>query len=340
MNKLSKGLIAFAAVFSLCFLSAEDTQKSEAAATKVMVGGSSIGLRLYLDGLLVVGESDILSGSVKSCPGKNAGIQKGDRITKINGEEISDAVEFCNKIQENGSKELVLEVVQSNNLCEKRVTPVYYNDTGEYKIGLWVRDSTAGIGTITYVLSDGSFAALGHGISDIDTKDLVTVKEGDVLGSRINSVLKGEAGAPGDLRGTFDMNFAGTVYKNTPNGIFGVLSKNALAGKEVEIASSDEVQVGKAVILTNVEGQKVEPFDIEIEKTLPFGGSDGKNMVIKICDSALIEKTGGIVQGMSGSPIVQNDKLVGAVTHVFVNDPTRGYGIFIENMLAEAEKIK
>ena len=162
MNKLSKGLIAFAAVFSLCFLSAEDTQKSEAAATKVMVGGSSIGLRLYLDGLLVVGESDILSGSVKSCPGKNAGIQKGDRITKINGEEISDAVEFCNKIQENGSKELVLEVVQSNNLCEKRVTPVYYNDTGEYKIGLWVRDSTAGIGTITYVLSDGSFCRNGQ----------------------------------------------------------------------------------------------------------------------------------------------------------------------------------
>lgn len=340
MKKISKGLIAFVAVFFVCFFSAEGEGKSDAATQKVMVGGSSIGLRLYLDGLLVVGESNILSEQGEICPGKNAGVEKGDRITRLNGEQVQGAEEFCSKIQECGGNEITLEIIRNNVFYEKKITPVCYLKTGEYKIGLWVRDSTAGIGTITCVMDDGTFAALGHGISDIDTKDLVCVKDGDVLGSKINSVMKGAAGAPGDLRGTFDLTFAGRVFKNTPQGIFGVLSKNALPESKVEVASQSEIFPGKAVIYTNIEGQKVEQFDIEIERILPFGSKDGKNMVIKITDHRLIEKTGGIVQGMSGSPIIQNGKLVGAVTHVFVNDPTRGYGIFIENMLAEAEKIK
>ena len=339
MNKFLKRLTVFAVVFSLCFFSAQSTEKSEAAAKKVMIGGNSIGLRLYLDGLLVVGKSDILSGGKKVCPGKNAGIEKGDRIVKINGEKIENVEDFCKKVEESDGQEIALLIVRGDSFYEKKVKPVYYDDAGKYKIGLWVRDSTAGIGTITYVTENGNFAALGHGISDIDTRELICVKEGDVLGSRINSVLKGSAGAPGDLRGTFDMNFSGRVLKNTPQGIFGTLSKNSLSGDEVCVASPKEVKTGKAIIYTNVEGQKVEKFDIEIERIFPFTLSGEKSMVIKITDPRLIEKTGGIVQGMSGSPIVQNGKLIGAVTHVFVNDPTRGYGIFVENMLAETEKI-
>ena len=340
MNKILKRLVVFTAVFSLCFLSAQSIGKSEAAVKKVTIGGNSIGIRLYLDGLLVVGESDILSGGKKICPGKIAGIEKGDRIVKLNGENIENVEVFCRKVEESGGKEIKLEIARGDKFYEKVVKPVFYDDAGKYKIGLWVRDSAAGIGTITYVTENGSFAALGHGISDIDTRELICLKDGDVLGSRINSVLKGAAGSPGDLRGTFDMSFSGQVLQNTPKGIFGTLLKSPLSGEEAEVALAKEVKAGKAVIYTNVEGQKVEQFDIEIERVYPFIISGEKNMVIKITDPRLIEKTGGIVQGMSGSPIVQNGKLVGAVTHVFVNDPTRGYGIFIENMLAEAEKIK
>lgn len=333
MKKYFKGLVSILAAFSICFFAPDGTENNIAAVSQAIVGGSSIGLKLYLDGLLVVGKSDIISGGGKICPGKIAGIEKGDRITKINGTKITDATGFCKEIQQSCGKELLLEVVRGENVFEKTIRPVIYDDTGEYKIGLWVRDSAAGIGTLTYTLSDGSFAALGHGISDVDTKKLIKVREGEVLGSTIVSVVKGAPGAPGDLKGTFNGSEIGEVYNNTSCGIYGTLIEKPVGGKVVEIASAKQVHTGKAVIYTNVRKNKVEEFEIEIEKINPFGSDNGKNMIIKITDPALLTETGGIVQGMSGSPILQNGKLIGAVTHVFVNDPTRGYGIFIENML-------
>jgi len=339
MKKFLKRSLPFLFVFLLCFLSRGFTENSSATVSQAIPGGSTIGLKLYLDGLLVVGKSDIESGGGKICPGGEAGIEKGDRILKINGETVTDVTVFCKKIQGSCGGEINLLISRGEKSYEKKVRPVFYEGTGEYKIGLWVRDSAAGIGTVTFILSDGTFGALGHGISDIDTKKLITLKEGEVLGSRITSVLKGEAGTPGDLKGSFSDGFSGEVLKNTSVGVFGVLSDGVADEKPIEIASKNEVQAGAAQIISTVEGNMKERFDVEIETVFPFIGNS-KNMVIKITDPDLLQKTGGIVQGMSGSPIIQNGKLVGAVTHVFVNDPTRGYGIFIENMLAEAEKIK
>ncbi len=340
MKKVFKGLVSILAVFSLFFASPTGGEKKISAVSQAVVGGSSIGLKLYLDGLLVVGKSDIMSGEGKICPGKIAGIDKGDRITKINGREIGNVNEFCKEIQGSCGSEIALEVIRGDKVMEKNIRPVFYDDLGEYKLGLWVRDSAAGIGTLTYTLSDGSFGALGHGISDVDTKKLIKVKEGEVWGSRIVSVIKGAAGAPGDLKGTINGTEMGEIYKNTNSGIYGTFTERPKGGKVVEIGMAKDVMVGAATIFTNVSKEDVKEYSIEIEKINPFGGSDGKNMVVKITDPELLSQTGGIVQGMSGSPILQNGKLIGAVTHVFVNDPTRGYGIFIENMLSENENFK
>ena len=339
MRKFLKRALPFLFLFELCFVSLWFTENSSATARQVIPGGSAIGLKIYVDGLLVVGKSDIPSKNGKTCPGDEAGVLKGDRILKINGEEVTDVECFCNEIQKSGGDEITLVIAREKETIDKKIKPVFYEESGEYKIGLWVRDSAAGIGTVTFILSDGTFGALGHGISDVDTKKIINIKEGEVSACRINSVMKGQAGTPGDLRGSFSTGISGTVYKNTPRGIFGVLSESATELSPVETAVKTEIKAGKAQIISSVEGFERKTYDAEIETVFPFP-SGSKNMVIKITDPELLEKTGGIVQGMSGSPIVQNGKLVGAVTHVFVNDPTRGYGIFIENMLAEAEKIK
>jgi stage IV sporulation protein B len=224
------------------------------------------------------------------------------------------------------------------------VTPKVSQSDGSFKIGAWVKDAASGIGTLTFYDPDSkSFAALGHGICDTETGELLTIGNGQILASSIVSIDKGEKGIPGELNGIFkdDSPILGEIKSNNNCGIFGTSESDLLStANRIPVAARDEVKPGSAYILANIEGNKIEKFNIEIIRIMPKAISSQKGMIIRITDEKLISKTGGIVQGMSGSPILQNGRIVGAVTHVFVNDPTRGYGIFIENMLAEAEKAK
>lgn len=338
MKKIGKLLILPLLVAAFMAGSAETVENEATAITQAIPGGNTIGLKLYLDGLLVVGLSDITSAGEAYSPGKQGGVLKGDRITHCNGERIENVRQYSNIIQECGSGNVILTIVRNDDVIQKTVTPVFYDDAGEYKTGIWVRDSAAGIGTVTFMLSDGSFAALGHGISDVDTEQIIAISKSQVTGSSITSVIKGSSGAPGELRGIFDDSSKGEVYLNAQNGIYGHLSKNSLSAQPMNIAKEAEVYEGQACILSNIDGNDIEEFQIEIQRVMRYHNSDGKCMIIKVTDESLLARTGGIVQGMSGSPIIQDGKIVGAVTHVFLNDPTKGYGIFAERMLVALEK--
>lgn len=294
--------------------------------------GEAIGVKLYTDGVLVVGISDVTDSYGKIYqPARDAGITVGDRILSVNGKYVKNINDFTDKINEAGTR-ATLEIARQDYRFSAELSPAYSKDGG-YKVGLWVRDSTAGIGTLTfYNPEDNTFYALGHGICDSDTKELMAVREGSINACRIRSVIKGERGIAGELSGDFSGVEIGEITKNTDAGISGKASIHSQA-EPVMIASRFEVRKGNAEILCDVDGCGPRRYKIEITRIQK--GQDQKNLVLKVTDDRLIEKTGGIVQGMSGSPILQNGKFVGAVTHVFVNDPTRGYGIFIENMLAE-----
>ncbi len=328
----------------LGFIPVKDVDINVIKSQKVIPCGNSIGVKLYTDGLVVVDIAEFkdISGNTVS-PCKNKNIKPGDRIIKVNGIKPQKISVFTDAVvSSNGN--VSLEIDRDGRIIHENVTAVYSAKDDALKLGIMVRDSTAGIGTLTfYNPYTKTFGALGHGISDPDTQKILPVASGELVPSTIISVEKGVAGRPGELRGSFVGNKKlGTVFKNCNCGLYGVLETDGFiaSSQSVEIADKSEVKTGKAHILTNISGEKVEKFNIEITKISHQTSSDTKGMVIKITDETLLSKTGGIVQGMSGSPIIQNDKLIGAVTHVFVNDPTRGYGIFIENMLSEAEKIK
>ncbi len=303
--------------------------------TYLIPSGEAIGVKLYAEGVLVVGMSDVTDedGRIHE-PGKDAGLMVGDRILAVNGKLVKDIDDFAEKINEAEGK-ASLEVARENRKFETEITPVYSGEANCYKIGLWVRDSTAGIGTLTfYNPEDKTFGALGHGICDSDTKELMVVREGSVNACKIRNVIKGKKGLAGELSGDFSGLEIGNITQNTGSGIRGI-AKEIHGDDAILAASRFEVKKGNAKILCDIDGNGPFGYNIEITKVSHRG--DGKNMVIKVTDERLIKKTGGIVQGMSGSPIIQNGKLIGAVTHVFVNDPTKGYGIFIENMLEMME---
>ncbi len=298
---------------------------------RFMPSGQAIGIKLYTDGVLVIKINENLPADI-------AGIKVGDIITHINGTKVVNASHFSSLLNENKQNTAIISYTRNSASYTVELIPSYSQN--EYKIGAWVRDSSAGIGTLTYVSPDGSFGALGHGICDQDTSDLLTIMHANVSECEIVDCEKGEKGNPGRLCGILKPNELGILSNNSYTGIFGQIDKNAVSLKEpIPIATRFEVQKGKASILSTIDHSGVKEYSVLIEEINT--ASDGENsMVIKVTDENLIRKTGGIVQGMSGSPVIQNGKLVGAVTHVFVNDPTRGYGIFIENMLAEADKIK
>lgn len=317
---------------------------SSVSAEKLLIpSGKSIGVILSTNGVMVVNVCEIETEDGKSVsPAKQSGIKPGDFIQEIDGSKISDVSELNEKISESGGKTVPVTVVRNGKTVQVQISPQISKHDGELRIGVWVKDAASGIGTMTYYdPEDESFAALGHGICDSETGNVINIDGGNILSSTIVSVDKGEKGAPGELKGVFseNKNVIGEISCNSQSGIYG---KTTLAPQRdaVSVAEKHEVKEGKAKILANVEGNIVDEFDIEIIKVMPLSMATQKGIVIKVTDERLLEKTGGIVQGMSGSPILQNGKLVGAVTHVFVNDPTRGYGIFIENMLGEAEKIK
>lgn len=312
-------------------------------ATEVLPGGKTVGIKLFTHGLMCV-ETEKLTGEGGKTidAAKDADIKSADMIMSVNGAELHTVEQFGKIVSESEGKPLTLAIERSGESTEKTLTPVKTKDG--YKLGIWVRDSTAGIGTITFVdKKTNMYGALGHPITDVDTGALMPVEQGSISDTKIVDVKKGQRGEPGELCGLFDQSGAdrGVIMKNTTQGIYGVLENGYDAGmsqETVPVASKAQVHTGKAEIYANVEDNKVEKFEVEIVKIMKHAVDD-KNMVVNVTDKRLIDKTGGIVQGMSGSPIIQDGKIIGAVTHVFVNDPKRGYGVFIENMLENLNDI-
>jgi len=310
--------------------------------TELVACGDSVGIKIFTEGLLCVGTQTVRSenGTMQDLS-KSADIRSGDIFLKAGDVELKDTEQMEKIVQNCNGKAISFTVLREGRELIKELTPIKTKEG--YKMGFWLRDSTAGIGTLTfYDPQTLRFGALGHPIADRDTGALMQVSDGELVEASVLSVQKGSKGEPGELKGIFKTNAPalGTVTENTDKGVFGTLTKPLNAEHIYPVASRNQVKEGKAKILSNVSEEEIETFDIEIQKSMGYFGTGAKDMIIHITDPKLLEKTGGIVQGMSGSPIVQNGKLVGAVTHVFVNDPTRGYGIFIENMLAESEKIK
>lgn len=309
---------------------------------EVIPGGQSIGVKLNTQGVLVVGLADIVNEmGEKVSPGVSGGVRVGDTLLAINDQWVENAVHVAELIQANGSAPMKLSLRRNNNDFETTLVPVKTLEDGQYRVGLWVRDKTAGVGTFTFYHEETKkFGALGHGITDVDTGALMSIKNGEVMASKVISIQQGKKGSPGEIKGVFHQvnQPLGILEKNTPYGVYGEMLR-AITGdfaKPMEIAFQHEIKEGPGYILTTLDDNRVEKYEIEIIKVNRQSKVDGKSMVIKITDPRLLEKTGGIVQGMSGSPIIQGNKVVGAVTHVLVNDPTRGYGIFIEWMIQES----
>lgn len=312
---------------------------------RVIPVGQLAGLKLYIHGVLVVGLSEITSeNNEKLKPYENSGIKEGDTIIKIDDKEIIDTENLIDIVNNSKGKNLKIQYVRNSEEYETEITPVKTNKTG-YKLGLWVRDSAAGIGTLTYYEPQTkTFAALGHGITDIDTGNLIDISNGEFLTTKILSIVKGQKGNPGKIQGSIDnQKSIGKICKNSDLGIYGILENTEVIEKSntesMEIADRNEIELGDAKILCSLDGGNPEEYEIEIEKIFIQNSEDNKSMLIKITDKELLNKTGGIVQGMSGSPVIQNGKFIGAVTNVLVNDPTSGYAVFADLMIKEAQDI-
>ncbi|MFS0672764.1 SpoIVB peptidase [Ornithinibacillus sp. 179-J 7C1 HS] len=311
---------------------------------KVIPGGQSIGVQLQTLGVLVVGHHLVNSDNGTLSPGEEAEIKVGDVIMEINGHKIEEMKDVKPIVEEAGknSEALNVKVKRGNETFNTELKPVLDKKENEFRIGLYIRDSAAGIGTMTFFEPKSKkYGALGHVISDMDTKKPIEIHDGTIVRSTVTSIQKGNNGTPGEKQAKFSIreNKIGSITKNSPFGIFGKLNESIENGKydqPMPIALSHEVKEGPAKILTVIDGEKVEEFDVEIVSSVPQKTPATKGMVIQITDKKLLEATGGIVQGMSGSPIIQNGKVIGAVTHVFVNDPTSGYGVHIEWMLQDA----
>ena len=310
----------------------------------VKVGGQSIGVILHSEGIMVVGTSPIIdSGGQRYCPAKDAGIDVGDIIITINNKSMKKDIDVAEAVEEAGRNNISLKIEfkHENEIKETQIEPVFCQQTKRYRIGLFVRDSAVGVGTMTfYDPKSNIYGALGHVIVDSDTSQPINCENGKIVQASVAGIQNGKIGSPGEKIGRFlDVEqLMGTIDRNTDFGIYGKINKSNIEDyykDEFPVASMPEIETGPAEILTVVEGQKIEKFSVEIEKINLQNYPKGKGLVVKVVDDNLLSRTGGIVQGMSGSPIIQKGKIVGAVTHVFVHDPTRGYGCFINWMLME-----
>ena len=306
--------------------------------------GNTIGVKLYFDGLLIVGMSDIPDGNGKfRCPAVDAGLKTGDEVIEVN-EAVTQNIDTLIAIIDNAkSQELRVKYRRNGEINSCIITTTKSEIDGKRKLGMWVRDSTAGIGTLTFYDPDTKkFAALGHGITDIDTGNIMQIKNGELTNSTIIGVKKGIVGSAGELKGILlggkDL---GAINKNCEYGVYGTLSDEALSllkGKRYQIGFKYQVKIGPAKMLTTIDDNGVQEYNIQIESFTDGFFSTGRNILIKITDERLLNVTGGVVQGMSGSPIIQNNRIIGAITHVLINDPARGYGIFIESMIKSEEE--
>lgn len=301
--------------------------------------GKVVGIRVSTEGILVLGVGQFEIGEEEVSPCKGL-LQPGDLIVSCNGEKLYHKEDLKNHIEASQDEVIKLQVMRGKEEKSIAIRPQYSYLDHEYKIGLWVRDSTQGIGTITYVNPEtGDFGALGHGIVDNETKYMMPVREGEMLEADITRIKKGEKGEPGEISGVINYeeeSYLGDIQKNTAIGIYGVLNQTVVEALEyptVPIAFQDEIHEGRASVLIDLDGTGAKEYEVRIQKVSKYSSEPSKSMVIEIKDEELLAQTGGIIQGMSGSPILQDGKLIGAITHVFIHDPTKGYGIFIENML-------
>ena len=304
---------------------------------EVCAGGFPVGIYVKTDGILVLGTAKVTDATGKECyPAQNL-IKSGDYIVSVNGEDVYEKEELTEKIDAYGSTREVLGIRRNGEYIEVSMTPVK-SEQGRYLLGIWVRDDLAGIGTLTYHTCDGTYGALGHAISDGDTGTQMSLSEGWIYETDIVGIKRGENGSPGELSGVINYSSQkclGSITENTPRGIHGKLENNVAGTGEEQyypVGYKQDIRLGTAYVLSAVSGT-YEQYEIQIESLDYSKNEQNKGILFSVTDSRLLELTGGIVQGMSGSPIVQDGKLIGAVTHVLVNDPTKGYGIFIENMI-------
>lgn len=308
----------------------------------VVPSGEIFGLRLYTRGVVVISTDIIDTPSGAKYPAKDAGIVKGDIIIAMNGKAVNDHTQVSDMIKGSEGNAIKIAFVRNGQSFETLFTPVYSSAQGKFVGGLWIRDSAAGIGTMTfYEKSTGAYGGLGHAVCDVDTGEILPLSEGDIVEAKISGCHKGRSGEAGELCGSFSGDAFGELFGNTSSGVFGLLGtikNNSPISDEMPVAVKSEVKTGKARIISTVDETGPQYYDIEIEK-IYIDDAQNRNMIIRITDEKLLEKTGGIVQGMSGSPIVQNKMLVGAVTHVFINEPGKGYAIFAENMIEKCDEV-
>lgn len=313
---------------------------------KVFASGAPIGIKLKTNGIIIINVSGVfLEDGTKIIPAENAGLLTGDVLIKAGGKDLKNISDLTGIIKNSGGKPVDIIYRRQDIEYKTTITPIQSGEDDEYRIGVWVRDSSAGIGTLTFINhANNVYGALGHGINDIDTGSLLQVGSGTLMESNIKGIKKGIKGAPGELEGDFlnSSGIVGDIELNCEFGIFGKIDskiKKEKLGRLYSIGSHSAVTLGRATILTCLNGNQVEEYEIEIQRIARNDLSSTKNMVVQITDQRLLDSTGGIVQGMSGSPIIQDGRLIGAVTHVFINDPMRGYGVFIESMLSKAEAL-
>lgn len=331
MKRFLKILIIFsllAAILTPTLTLAADEEK--AVGNKVYLGGEAFGIKMFSEGLFVVRTESFENGNGAHSPAENAGIKENDIIISTNGNKLESSMEFKELIENSLGEKIQLDIKRNNKLISVELIPEQ-DKNGVFRAGMWIKDSAAGLGTITFYSEDlKAFCGLGHGICESDTNALMPLSYGDAESANITSVTKSSAGNVGTLNGYFTGDKIGKILDNNNEGVYGTITDSMPNKTTVEIASKDEVVKGDAYIYTTVDGNAPKPYKIKITK---IKKNDTEiNLVIKITDEELIETTGGIVQGMSGSPIVQNNKLVGAVTHVLVDNVDMGYGIFAESM--------
>ncbi len=304
----------------------------------VYIGGYPIGLKLYADGVVIVGTEavDTENGNVNTA--EKAGLKIGDVIKRINGKTVKMNTEVSQAVENSNGEVLTFTVERNGETFAVSFETAYSVSEGKYKAGLWIRDSSAGIGTVTFATQDGYFASLGHAVCDIDTKTCIPISSGECTIANITGFIKGVQGSAGELCGYLENETIGKVYSNCDIGVYGEFD-SIPQGQLYPIANENEITQGKATVITTCSSGDTAEYEIEIE-SVNLSAGDNKHLVLKVTDSNLIGKTGGIVQGMSGSPIIQNGKIIGAVTHVFLNDATGGYGITAQTMLQNLNEIK
>lgn len=334
LSVLAAALLLGAGARQIWMADALDCSAPAAPAVLVPVG-RTVGIKLFSHGVMVVGLETVRTEQGECSPARESGLKVGDIITQLDGESV-DTIEAVESIvREKGAETLSVTALRGGRRLEMTAQAAPCLADGSYKLGAWVRDSMAGIGTVTwYDPATKRFCALGHGINDVDTSLLMPLRSGAIMASSVTGILKGSSGNPGQLHGSFDLEHdLGSLTANTDCGVFGTLYGEDFNADALPVASRSEVHTGQATLLCNIDGDQVEEYSVEILRIYPPAVSATRNLMLQVTDPRLLEATGGIVQGMSGSPVIQNGRIVGAVTHVLVNDATRGYGILAETML-------